>query len=248
MSIKFLLLLITTIITGCNTDSNTNNSITDSSEITTPVAEVITNTFPSEIIIVGEVKVGSQLSTVIKDDDGFDNNDVIYQWYADDVEIDNATFSTLLLTDAQLRLTITVIATFNDDLGFKEIAVSAATDAVWRINVKGKVIVNGTPEINNKLVADVFDEDGISSEIAYKWYANDLEIADETHSLLMLTDAIFDRASNPVESFSEAYTLYSPSGIIDIVSVVLIKDVGTPSMKTLLPLLVVSIVVVVVFS
>ena len=189
MSIKFLLLLITTIITGCDTESNTNNSITDSSEITTPVAEVITNTFPSEIIIVGEVKVGSQLSTVIKDDDGFDNNDVIYQWYADDVEIDNATFSTLLLTDAQLRLTITVIATFNDDLGFKEIAVSAATDAVWRINVKGKVIVNGTPEINNKLVADVFDEDGISSEIAYKWYANDLEIADETHSLLMLTDA-----------------------------------------------------------
>ena len=71
----------------------------------------------------------------IADADGLSGVVFVYQWLADTAAIANATGSTYDLTASELGSTITVQATFTDDLGNDESLTSAATAAVIAADV-----------------------------------------------------------------------------------------------------------------
>ena len=83
--------------------------------------------------ITGTAQVGETLTAVtsgIRDDDGFDNQDFDYQWLADDADIGGATGRTYTLVADDEGKTVKVRVSFTDDAGNEESLTSAATAAV----------------------------------------------------------------------------------------------------------------------
>ena len=83
--------------------------------------------------ITGTAQVGQTLTastTSISDDDGLDNAAFVYQWLADDAEINGATASTYTLADDNEGKAIKVRVSFTDDEGNAESLTSEATVAV----------------------------------------------------------------------------------------------------------------------
>ena len=83
--------------------------------------------------ISGTTQVGETLTadvSGIADEDGPDNAAFIYQWLADDADIQDATGQTYTLSYAELDKAIRVRASFTDDAGHSEELTSAPTSAV----------------------------------------------------------------------------------------------------------------------
>ena len=83
--------------------------------------------------ISGDPKVRQTLTagvSSIGDHDGITNVSYLYQWTADDADIDGVTGSSYRLTSADLAKTIKVTVAFSDDAGNPETLTSAATLAV----------------------------------------------------------------------------------------------------------------------
>ena len=83
--------------------------------------------------ISGDPKVRQTLTAGVSgiiDSDGITTVEYIYQWTADDTDIEGATGSTYKLTSAELTRTITVTVSFTDDAGNHETLTSAATTVV----------------------------------------------------------------------------------------------------------------------
>ena len=83
--------------------------------------------------ISGTAQVGETLTSNtsgIADADGLDDVSFVYQWLADDAEINGAAGSTYTLTDSEEGKAIKVQVSFSDDAGNDEKLTSAATDAV----------------------------------------------------------------------------------------------------------------------
>ena len=83
--------------------------------------------------ISGTTQVGETLTadtSGIADEDGPDNAAFIYQWLADDADIQDATGQTYTLSYAELDMAIRVRASFTDDAGHSEELTSAPTSAV----------------------------------------------------------------------------------------------------------------------
>ena len=83
--------------------------------------------------ISGTAQVGETLTadtSGIADEDGLDNAAFIYQWLADDADIQDATGQTYTLSYAELDKAIRVRASFTDDAGHSEELTSAPTSAV----------------------------------------------------------------------------------------------------------------------
>jgi hypothetical protein len=107
-----------------------------------PTSEVVNVSNAGEIAVIGGIPTEGQLLTAgeITDLDGLvhkaDGTAVVvtYQWQADGTDIAGATAKTHTLMQAQVGKVITVVATYTDGEGTKEIVTSLPTSAVVTVN------------------------------------------------------------------------------------------------------------------
>ncbi|MEL0649094.1 poly(beta-D-mannuronate) lyase [Pseudoalteromonas agarivorans] len=163
------------------------------SHITDPTANVAAIAFMASVTISGDATVGSQLTANVVDENGFDSDTVVYQWFADSIAIEDEVLSTLILTEAQFGSVISVSASFEDDRGFVESATSAATQIVERTNSQGEVTISGTPTIGNTLTAQINDADGATGSIAYQWFAEGEVISDATQITYVVDEILLGK-------------------------------------------------------
>ncbi|MEG3766875.1 poly(beta-D-mannuronate) lyase, partial [Alteromonas sp. 14N.309.X.WAT.G.H12] len=160
--------------------SYTDDGGINESHITDPTDEVAAIAYDSTVSITGDAVVGEELSAEVSDQNGTDDAIIAYTWYADGEAIADANLATYTVTEDELGKVITVEVSFVDDRGFDETAMSEGTEAVVRKNVEGAVTISGTPTVGNLLTAEITDEDGVSGDISYQWYADDVAISGAT--------------------------------------------------------------------
>ena len=112
--------------------------------------------------ISGTAQVGETLtsdSSGIADDDGLTNASLVYQWLADDAEIDGATASTYTLVANDAGKAIKVMVSFTDDAGNDEQLTSAVTGAVAAavVNPPLTASVHNVPSSHNGQDAFIFE-------------------------------------------------------------------------------------------
>ncbi|MFM7264315.1 MAG: bluetail domain-containing putative surface protein [Cyanobium sp.] len=103
----------------------------------------MTNNAPTgAVLISGTASQGNTLtaSNSLEDLDGIPVGGIGYQWYANDIAISGATGSTYLLTYADAGTTISVIASYQDDLGTNEAVASLPTDRVKVVDLVSNVL------------------------------------------------------------------------------------------------------------
>ena len=113
------------------TDDN-GNSETLTSKATEPVIAANTPATGAPTIS-GTPQVRQTLTagvSSIGDHDGITNVSYLYQWTANDVDIDGATSTSYKLTSSEMGTAIKVVVSFKDDAGNSEVATSAPTDTV----------------------------------------------------------------------------------------------------------------------
>ena len=149
-------------------------------------------------IIEGSPVVGETLTattTGIIDADGMTGAVFAFKWLVDDAEMANATSSSYTLTDSEQGKAIKVRVTFTDDAGNDETLTSEATEAVKAANspATGAPTTSGTAQVGETLTAtttSIIDADGmIGAVFAFKWLADDAEMANATSSSYTLTDS-----------------------------------------------------------
>ena len=148
-------------------------------------------------VIEGSPVVGETLTattTGIIDADGMTGAVFAFKWLADDAEMANATSSSYTLTDSEQGKAIKVRVTFTDDAGNDETLTSDATEAVKAANspATGAPTTSGTAQVGETLTATttgIIDADGMTGAVfAFKWLADDAEMANATSSSYTLTD------------------------------------------------------------
>ena len=108
--------------------------------------------------ITGAAQVGETLTAVttgISDDDGLGNATFVYQWLADDAEINGATASTYTLVAADAGKAIKVRVSFADDGGNDEHLTSAVTAAVVKPPLTATI--HNVPSSHNGQDAFIFE-------------------------------------------------------------------------------------------
>ena len=166
--------------------------------------------------ISGTAQVGETLTadtTDISDHDGLANAIFVYQWLADDAEIDSATASTYTLVAADEGNAIKVRVSFTDDDGNDEELTSAGTAAVAaapplpNTPAIGLPTISGTAQVGETLTADttgISDDDGLgNATFAYQWLADDAEIDSATASTYTLVVADEGNAIKVRVSFTD---------------------------------------------
>lgn len=96
-------------------------------------------------------------SNTLQDLDGIPSSGtgaIQFQWLTDEVEIDGATGSTIVLTQAQVGKSISVRASYVDNFGTAESVTSAGTEAVANVNDILPDTRPGDPTIFNLAIAD----------------------------------------------------------------------------------------------
>jgi uncharacterized delta-60 repeat protein len=176
-----------------------------SSGATAAVANV--NDAPTgSVTISGTATQGQTLTAAntLADDDGMGT--VSYQWQADGVDIDSAAGSTLLLQQAQVGKTITVVASYTDGGGAAESVTSGATTAVSNVNdaPTGSVTISGTATQGQALTASnaLTDADGLGT-VSYQWQANGADIDGATGATLALGQSQVGKTITVVASYTD---------------------------------------------
>ncbi|MDN3640742.1 chondroitinase-B domain-containing protein [Simiduia curdlanivorans] len=164
----------------------------------------MTNT-PGTVAIQGSASVGSTLTGVVTDANGFGT--VSYQWSANGVPIDSAIESALILDGSVLGDTITLSVTYTDNSGFSEQATSAGVGPVTTVatNTPGVAgSITGVLTVGQALsVAVPTDANGISGSVTYQWQANGQDIADANAQSYMLSPAEVGAAISVSASYSD---------------------------------------------
>ncbi len=166
-------------------DGNINES-----HISAPTSHVSAIAFPASVSISGDALVGSTLSALVADQNGIEGATIIYTWFADDAVIDGEVTSELTLGENEFGTVITVTAAFEDDRGFSESPTSSGTNSVSRVNSVGAVVIQGAPTVDNTLMIEITDLDGVSGTVSYQWYADDNAIAGATNSSYVVDASI----------------------------------------------------------
>lgn len=166
-------------------DGNINES-----HISDPTSHVSAIAFPASVSISGDALVGSTLSASVTDQNGIEGATIIYTWFADDAVIDGEVTSELTLGENEFGTVITVTAAFEDDRGFSESPTSSGTNSVSRVNSVGAVVIQGAPTVDNTLMIEITDLDGVSGTVSYQWYADDNAIAGATNSSYVVDASI----------------------------------------------------------
>ncbi|MCU4674011.1 hypothetical protein N7931_00050 [Catenovulum sp. 2E275] len=136
------------------------------------------------IQLTGEVAVGNELSVNVADADGISGS-VSYTWMQDSEVINGLSGNTYQLSANDVGAYISVKAEYKDDSGNNESILIKTTQAVPEMISDGVVSITGIPDdgviaFGTVLSAQVDDADGVESEISYKWFSNDVEIAGAT--------------------------------------------------------------------
>ena len=182
----FALCAIAAAIVGCDTNSNNNDNNLGS------------------IALSGTVTSGQTLTAEVSDPDGI-SGDVTYYWYADGEAIAGANSASFTLTDDQIGLPITVQGLYTDDGGINESHITDPTADVAAIAFPASLTITGDALVGSQLTANVADENGFDGDtVTYKWFADDVEIADEALSTLTLTDAQFGTVITVSASFEDS--------------------------------------------
>ena len=129
-----------------------------------------------------------ELINVLNKVTGIDSPDL---WTDDNgVNITGAMDSSYTLKQVDVGKTITVDVTYIDDLNATEVITSAPTDVVININDIGAVVISGTLEQGQTLLAAVSDADGTStSSFIYQWKHGMADIAGATASSYIMETA-----------------------------------------------------------
>ena len=153
--------------------------------------------------ISGKARVGETLTadtSGISDADGLTQVVFSFRWVRNDgnadEDIQDATGSTLTLTDAYAGMTVWVEVFFTDDADHEEALTSAATAAV-DTPATGVPAISGTARMGETLTADtsgIADADGLTNAVfSHQWIrsygGDDTEIAGATGSTYTLTIA-----------------------------------------------------------
>ncbi len=155
---------------------------------TLPVANV-DNGSEGSVTITGTVEEDQTLQAVpeFTDEDGLENVEYLYQWFADGQLLDGETSDQLLLDDSHVDKAITVQVTFSDDLGGSGGDTSEPTIAVENVNdpLQGSVIITGqamdTQELSvANFLSGLSDDDGLPgtppAETTYQWKRDSSDI------------------------------------------------------------------------
>ena len=167
--------------------------------------------------ISGKARVGETLTadtSGISDADGLTQAVFSFQWVRNDgnadEDIQDATGSTLTLTDAYAGMTVWVEVFFTDDADHEEALTSAATAAV-DTPATGLPAISGTARMGETLTADtsgIADADGLTNAVfSHQWIrsygGDDTEIAGATGSTYTLTIADGASAIKVAVSFTD---------------------------------------------
>ncbi|WP_440993995.1 putative Ig domain-containing protein [Cysteiniphilum litorale] len=150
-----------------------------------------------EVLINGNMQDGTTIFADISnivDEDGFDPNNVVFQWYADDVAIIGANKYYYQLTQAEVATKLKVSVTFIDRYGHLEQVFSDVSASVENYNdpVLGQIAIVGALIENQALTVDtsnISDKDGISS-LSYRWFADGVELSDAYNASLVLDQSL----------------------------------------------------------
>ena len=167
--------------------------------------------------ISGKARVGETLTadtSGISDADGLTQVVFSFRWVRNDgnadEDIQDATGSTLTLTDAYAGMTVWVEVFFTDDADHEEALTSAATAAV-DTPATGVPAISGTARMGETLTADtsgIADADGLTNAVfSHQWIrsygGDDTEIAGATGSTYTLTIADGASAIKVAVSFTD---------------------------------------------
>ena len=192
-------------------DAGNTESLTNESALIVMAANSPATGAPT---ISGTARVGETLTastTGISDSDGLTFATFTHQWLADDAAISGATASTHTLVAADAGKAIKVRVSFTDDAGNTETLTSGASAAVTAAKTPasgtarvgemltannpatGVPTITGTARVGETLTAetkDIADSDGLTSAtFAYRWLADDADIAGATGSTYTLVAA-----------------------------------------------------------
>lgn len=144
------------------------------------------------------------LTATVSDPDGI-SSDINYQWQADGVAIEGATSVNYKLTDAEVGQSITVKASYIDNIEFAEELVSAPTDAVLprAENSTGNVIIDGDRLLGSTLTATINDNNTVTQDVNFQWYANGAAIEGATTSYLQLEDNLLGKAITAKATYTD---------------------------------------------
>ena len=197
------------------------------------------------VFIDGVLTQGRTLSArhSLTDADGMGT--VTYQWQAAGMNIASAIAPSFTLTHAQVGMTITVLALYNDGRGTPETVASAARGPVANLNdpPTGQVSISGIVTQGQLLtaVSDLADIDGLGT-LGYQWQAAGAPIAGATGSVFRLTESQVGKAitvvvgytdgQGSVESVTSAAT--APVGNLNDAPTGALSIVGEPTRGTTL--------------
>ncbi|WOJ97249.1 tandem-95 repeat protein [Congregibacter brevis] len=169
-----------------------------------PVANL--NDAPTgSVTISGTATDGDELtaSNTLEDEDGL--GDISYQWQRGGVDIDGATGDKYTLTQDDVGVEITVVASYTDAQGTDE---QVSSDPVIPTNENdaptGSVTITGTAEEDSELTAsnDLDDADGLG-DISYQWQRGGVDIDGATGDKYTLTQEDVGENITVVASYTD---------------------------------------------
>ncbi|WP_108326791.1 cadherin domain-containing protein [Limnohabitans sp. MMS-10A-192] len=174
-----------------NTNSLSSLQTTRNGSDTVPSLVSNVNDAPTGLPVISGALVQGQTLTAsvgtLADLDGL--GELSYAWFAGSDAISGATGNTFVLTQDQVGKSITVRASYTDQLGAPEQMISAQSVAVSNVNdlPAGEVTISGTVTQGQTLTAanNLVDVDGMGT-VTYQWLANGQSITGATSSTLTL--------------------------------------------------------------
>ena len=192
------------------------------------------------VTIDGTAIQGQRLTintSALYDVDGIPDQALLnYQWQAGGLNINGATNSSFLLTQAEVGKSITVKFSYVDLQGTSESVRSAATGKVANVNdlPTGTVIITGTPTQGETLSAtnNLVDRDGPPAlAISYQWQADGVGIAGAVDSYYELTQADVGKRMTVIASYTDAFTRLESVSSTATATIANINDVPTGSIS-----------------
>ncbi len=180
-----------------------------SESITSPETSVITaslNHAPTGSVLINGIfkqKETLTASNTLDDADGLGT--ISYQWLSNGEPIKNATKETYKLTQADVRKTLSVTASYTDKLGNVE-KVSGGFVQDENDKPVGGVIIDGVTQIGETLQAKngIYDEDGLVSDgFSYQWRADGVAIAGVNGDTMILTNEQLGKTISVVAQYTD---------------------------------------------
>ena len=189
------------------------------------------NTVPMGAVTIAGISTQVQTLTAINtlaDVDGL--GAISYQWQVNRTDISGAIGGSFVLTEAQVGKAITVVANYTDEHGTAESVTSPATAAVANVNdpPTGGVAITGTFTQGQTLTVTntLADIDGLAA-ITYQWRADGINIANATHSVLVLGEAQVGKTITVVGGYTDGHGTAESVSSAATTPVVNVNDPGS---------------------